>query len=599
MIKGNKLNRFNAKDITLRGWVFDQLRTQLNGLSGHLHTFWPDIADSAWIGGKHDSWERVPYWLDGYIPLVYLLKDNEGIKVAKRYIDAIIARQKEDGWLAPGDDREKYDVWGIFIILKALLGYAEITNDENIYKAMYRCLKALDTHLDKYPLFEWAKYRWYECLIIIYAIYKIYQEDWLISLANKLHDQGFDYYSYYKNSFPKEACPKDIWNQENHGVNNMMAVKCYALYSKLTNKEEDYEKADEMLETLNKYHGTVMGNINCDEILAGKDPRRGSEVCSIVELMYSLETLIEISANPKYIDQLNKLAFNALPNGLTNDMWAHQYDTQVNAPFIKRSNIYLWNTNGPESNCYGLEPHFGCCTSNYHQGWPKYVSSAVMYNLNDLYINSYIPLNIKNDKYNIIIDSYYPFKKNILIAVEAKENGSINFYNYGTLRINNEIYQQKGYQSLPLAKGKNRFEAEVIARAIFVNQGDNYYSLEDESLVYALKVKQEKVRINENDPMKALPHGDFEFHNLEPFAYAIKEFTYQKLEESLDTNKSPFVSEKAPVKYLIKCDELSYEITGNYASFLNKVTSKSIIKEFIPIGINKLHIGVLKKEQQQ
>ncbi|HET7104673.1 MAG TPA: hypothetical protein VFI20_11355, partial [Terracidiphilus sp.] len=37
-----------------------------------------------------------------------------------------------------------------------------------------------------------------------------------------------------------------------------------------------------------------------------------------------------------------------------------------------------WVTDGPESNLYGLEPNFGCCTANFHQGWPKFTNSLIM-----------------------------------------------------------------------------------------------------------------------------------------------------------------------------------------------------------------------------
>ena len=123
MLKNYKLNQFNSKYIEPKGWIRHQLEVQLNGLTGHLHEFWPDIKDSAWIGGTAEGWERVPYWLDGYVPLAYLLKDKKAIKVADFYISNILARQQEDGWLAPGkvEDRKDYDAWGIFIILKVLI----------------------------------------------------------------------------------------------------------------------------------------------------------------------------------------------------------------------------------------------------------------------------------------------------------------------------------------------------------------------------------------------------------------------------------------------------------------------------------------------
>src|SRR5712664_1233611 len=37
-----------------------------------------------------------------------------------------------------------------------------------------------------------------------------------------------------------------------------------------------------------------------------------------------------------------------------------------------------WTTNGPASNIFGLEPNFGCCTANMHQGWPKLAANLWM-----------------------------------------------------------------------------------------------------------------------------------------------------------------------------------------------------------------------------
>lgn len=39
----------------------------------------------------------MPYWLDGFIPLAYLLDDEELKQRAKKYVDAIVDRQQEDG----------------------------------------------------------------------------------------------------------------------------------------------------------------------------------------------------------------------------------------------------------------------------------------------------------------------------------------------------------------------------------------------------------------------------------------------------------------------------------------------------------------------
>lgn len=87
------------------GWLRRQLEIQAQGLAGNLDKVWPDIRESAWIGGDREGWERVPYWLDGFIPLAYLLDDEDMIARAERYIYVILDRQGEDGWICPLPER--------------------------------------------------------------------------------------------------------------------------------------------------------------------------------------------------------------------------------------------------------------------------------------------------------------------------------------------------------------------------------------------------------------------------------------------------------------------------------------------------------------
>ena len=84
-----KWNLFTTNEIKPKGWLKKQLEIQAAGLSGNLDKIWPDIKESAWIGGSKDGWERVPYWLDGFIPLAYLLENKDMIERAKKYIDSI------------------------------------------------------------------------------------------------------------------------------------------------------------------------------------------------------------------------------------------------------------------------------------------------------------------------------------------------------------------------------------------------------------------------------------------------------------------------------------------------------------------------------
>ena len=76
-MQARKFVPLTTKEFRPQGWLKRQLEIQAEGLSGHLDLIWPDIRDSKWIGGDKEGWERVPYWLDGFIPLAYLLEDED------------------------------------------------------------------------------------------------------------------------------------------------------------------------------------------------------------------------------------------------------------------------------------------------------------------------------------------------------------------------------------------------------------------------------------------------------------------------------------------------------------------------------------------
>ena len=155
-----KWNFYTSNELKPKGWMKRQLEIQAKGLSGSLDKIWPDVRDSAWIGGSREGWERVPYWLDGFIPLAYLLEDKDMINRAKRYIDAIISHQKEDGWICPCDDSERktYDTWAVLLITKVLTVYYDCSKDDRIPDVIYRVLKNYYTLLQsgEIKLFEWG-----------------------------------------------------------------------------------------------------------------------------------------------------------------------------------------------------------------------------------------------------------------------------------------------------------------------------------------------------------------------------------------------------------------------------------------------------------
>jgi len=369
-----------------RGWLKEQLHIQATGLGGHLDETWADVGpDSGWLGGTGESWERGPYFLDGLVPLAYLLDDAVLKAKAQKYIDWTLDHQAPDGMIGPSSND---DWWPRFVMLKALTQYHDVTGDPRVIPVMERYLQYQLGQLPARPLHDWSRFRWQDELLSVIWLYNRTGSAYLLDLARLLKKQGYDWQAQYADFKYTQRITAEYIKLEKgeglkdlalatHGVNNGQAVKTGPVWSLVSGSAADRSAAIAMISELNKYHGLPNGMFSCDEHLAGLDPSQGSELCTVVEYMFSLEHSLAIVGDPSLGDRLEQLAFNALPGTFTDDMWAHQYNQEPNQ--VECSLHHKpWTTDGPESNLYGLEPNFGCCTANFHQGWPKFTASLFM-----------------------------------------------------------------------------------------------------------------------------------------------------------------------------------------------------------------------------
>jgi DUF1680 family protein len=164
---------------------------------------------------------------------------------------------------------------------------------------------------------------------------------------------------------------------------------------------------------------------SADEHLAGRNPSQGVELCTVVENMFSLEQAVVILGDASLADRLERIAYNALPGAVTDDMWAHQYDQQPNQIECTLASR-PWTTNGPESNLFGLEPNFGCCAANMHQGWPKFASSLWMANADGgLAAIAYAPCEVRTRLSGVAVtieeETAYPFDAGITLRLRPEK----------------------------------------------------------------------------------------------------------------------------------------------------------------------------------
>ena len=402
------------------GWIRQQLRIQADGLTGHLDEFWPDVGpNSAWLGGNGEGWERGPYYLDGLVPLAYLLDDPVLIAKARKWVDWTLEHQRPNGAIGP---EKNSDWWPNMVMLKALTQYQEVTGDPRVIPVLERYFNYQSTQLAANPLQKWAQFRWGDEVLSIVWLYNRTGDPKLLDLARQLSQQGFNWKGLFADYPFKQKVVKKDATLESHGVNNAMALKTEALWSLISGDPSDREASRRMIEELDRYHGLPGGIFAADEHLAGHDPSQGTELCTVVEEMFSLEVLVQIYGDADLANRLEQVAYNALPGAFSKDMWAHQYDQQPNQVVVSNA-PRDWTTNGPQSNLFGLEPNFGCCTANMHQGWPKFVSSLWVGTADKgLAAISYAPADvrtsIKGTLVHLTVDSQYPFGDEVNIKVD-------------------------------------------------------------------------------------------------------------------------------------------------------------------------------------
>jgi len=530
--------------VTPKGWLLKQLTLQAEGLSGHLAQFWTDIMDSIWIGGSGDGGlhERTPYWLNGMVPLAFLLK-NAGIeelppvvgiykapwgktgwmsslckdgvdmpgedlaggngylvaspeacrddctahgncygfvianctspprcwlkggngptikdacrcygknipkptpvnvmKQVESYVSYILDNQQgADGWLGPAL-RGGGDYWGPSNVLQTLWQWAEALQPTdpaaaaNATVAVLRHLLAQHELMLTNPLASWAKSRWIDMAhtaewLLDKAELKPSEAETLLSLIGLLKQQGEDWDGWF------EAIPA----ASNHNVNIAQGLKSAAVYSRY-NDSATYlghsmaELSARRMAHLDATYGQPTGMYLGDEITpvpVTRSPSRGIELCGVVEAMYSYEIMFSIHGDLRFAERTEQIAYNALPatwaSPTGGDMWAHQYLQAVNEINAIRADPHVWQHDNDMSETYGLEPNYGCCTANFHQGWPKFANSLFFTAADGgVVVAIYAPASATLPGGGLIdVETSYPFGDKASVTVRAAAGTSV------------------------------------------------------------------------------------------------------------------------------------------------------------------------------
>ncbi|MEM8681344.1 MAG: beta-L-arabinofuranosidase domain-containing protein, partial [Planctomycetota bacterium] len=237
--------------------------------------------------------------------------------------------------------------------------------------------------LPKTPLGHWTFWgnrRGADNLLVVYWLYNITGEPFLLELGRLIHEQTHPYTEIFLERGDIESqgpfneaqwTAKDATAYPFHCVNLAQGIKAPIVYSQYDQDPKYLQAVTKAFDDLKKYHGQPHGLFGGDEALHGRQLTRGSELCTAVEMMFSLETMLEITGDPRFADRLEEIAFNVLPSQISDDCQQRQYFQLANQVMVTHGVKNFYN-NEPDRMVFGLLAGYPCCTCNLHQAWPKF-----------------------------------------------------------------------------------------------------------------------------------------------------------------------------------------------------------------------------------
>ncbi|MCD2422259.1 glycoside hydrolase family 127 protein [Niabella pedocola] len=520
---------FDIGAVKPAGWLLDQLKTVASNSTGHLDETHDKIKkDNGWLGGKGDGWEETPYWLDGAVPVAYLLNDPLLKAKVLKYINWTLEHQRPSGYFGPLTTYEREtgkaitpeeagkgeDWWPKMVMLKVMQQYYSATKDKRVLPFMLRYFRYQEAALKNAPLSkwtEWAVSRGSENMLVAQWLYQVTKEPFLLQLAALIRDQSLPWSSMFGGRdwvMHAAAFQNNKAWMTRHGVNVGMAIKEPALNYERTGNKKYIDILNTGWKDIMLLHGLPNGIFSADEDLHGNLPTQGTELCAIVETMFSMEEALSITGDLKFADALERMTFNAFPPQTTADFNNKQYFQIANQVAVERG-VYDFSLpfDRQMNNVFGARSGYSCCLANMHQGWPKFAGNLWHKTAQDgiaalVYAPSELTTTVGSRSVTITEKTTYPFSDEILFEVKTGTAVSFPFLlripswcQQPELWINNRRQQPDVHQGLVTLR-RTWKTGDVVRLKLPMtiqvsNWGRNSRTIERGPLVYALKLQEQ------------------------------------------------------------------------------------------------------------
>lgn len=548
------------------GWIYTQMRQDLQGFSGHLDQLVPDLIQKDVIYGKDRLTKNVKSkdvgakgvanpndvqflwwnsetqsnWRDGFVRQAFLSGDVAAQHKAKAYINRILATQDADGYLgvyAP-DLRYKLtgengELWAKATLFRVLLGYYELTKDPKTWQAL---LKAVDNVMVNYPIRQSSPFKAEKPfaglshgLVFTDVIDRLHQ---LTHQTKYLDYALFLYQDYSKNAVSETDVQltnilDDSYLMKGHGVHSYEHLRPLAVAYWASGSDTLKRALDRYTQRIGRLLTPTGGPIGDEWITqqTADATQTGYEYCSIHELLHSYSVLLQKSGDAQFADQIERIFFNAAQGA------RHPQKSAI--AYLKTDNSFAMTGtknggNDPNQTRYKYSPAHQdaavCCVPNAGRIASYYVQAMWAKSKQDLVANLLGPCELNtllgSNRVRIQERTDYPYQNSFVFEINAQQPFVLKIRQpaWVTHTTCSHTYEtENGYLKVSVEAGQTvvqlAFDASVLTHSWSEHQTYFTYG----PLVYAYPLdSQEEV-------VKAFPVGSFidlKYHSVDSTTYS-------------------------------------------------------------------------------
>lgn len=430
------------------GWIKEQmLRDLRQGFAGCLDKLCHEASSDIFASNRNSSkaqnthnelgvfwWngETEGNWRAGHIMMAYLSEDPESMREADRYVKHILGSQDPDGYLGVFALDLRYahqgELWTQACLLRGLLAYAELTQSDDVMKAVRR---AVDLTIETYrsgkkPLATGESHD----LMFVDVMERMFD----LTGDPKYRDFALWFYEQWSKSENKwDATLPSLLDLNkgfvDHGVHTYENIRVPLWLGTATGRADIQQAAQNAFVKIARYSEPSGSGVSQEWIKdLPPDPSHTEyEYCATKELQFTFESALQKTGRSEYGDRAELIWFNAAQGARLPDGSAISYLTSDNR---SRCDGKVLDGKEPEKRNKFSPAHVDvavCCNPNATQVAALFVRGMWMSDPQGglvamLYGPCVVSTTIAGTKIRIEESTLYPFEQTVDVVVHPEHS---------------------------------------------------------------------------------------------------------------------------------------------------------------------------------